>query len=113
MVIDTGPVTFTVAVASAIPGAEARIVVLPGLTAVTGIFSEVWLLPSQNAVTFAFTVATLGLLELSVTVSPVGGGGAGPENPRVKFPLVFGLRVKVCGEKVKVAVTWIDAVLVA
>ncbi len=105
VVIVSGPDTVTVAVASAMLAALAVITVVPGATAVTGIFRLVGVLPSQKYVNVAGTVATDGLLEVNVTGRPVGGGGAGPDSVRSRNAVPCGFMVRTCGEKVNVAVT--------
>jgi hypothetical protein len=67
----TGIVTVTLAVASGMFGALARIATVPALTPVTGTDTVVAPVPKLTA---AGTVATVGSLELRVTVSPVGAG---------------------------------------
>ena len=98
VVMLSGPATVTVAVASAIFAACAVITVEPDATPVTGIFSVEAELPSQKYVKVAGTVATAGLLEVNVTCSPVGGGGAGPDSPRSRSAVACGLTVRFCGE---------------
>ena len=106
VVMVSGPETVTVAVASAMFGDLAVITAVPGAMPHTGIFRLVGILPSQKNVNDAGTVATDGLLEVSVTVRPVGGGGAGPDSVSSRKPFACGLMVRLCGENVKLAVTW-------
>jgi hypothetical protein len=61
------PSTVTVAVASAISGALARMTAEPGATPVTGTLAAVAVAPK---ITVGGTVATLGLLDDRATVSP-------------------------------------------
>jgi len=84
VVISGGTFTVTVAIASAMKGVRAVIVVVPGPTAVIRMLSDVGLLPSQMKLTSWGAVATPGLLEMNVTGI---GTIAGPESTSNSCPV--------------------------
>ena len=93
--------TVTLAVVSAMFGRElAWIVVVPGVTLVTG---TVALVALAAIVTVAGTVATLALLELKLKIMPPAGAGA--DKFSVRFWVAIPVMVVVLGDKLAVAVT--------
>src|SRR3954447_11963527 len=81
-------------------GALARITVEPAATPVTGTVAVVT--PAAKA-TVAGTVATAGLSELTLMVTPPAGAGA--DKVKVRFPVAVPVMGRVAGEKTRVAFT--------
>jgi hypothetical protein len=94
------PTTETLAVVCDTFGALATIDADPGATPVTGTLTLA--APATN-VTLPGTVATLGLLELRLTVKAVG---AGAERVSVRICAAIPLMVRFGGEKLSAPLTW-------
>lgn len=93
------PLTVTVAAALVIFAALAVIVVAPGAIPVTGTLTLV--APAAKAA-LAGTVATPGLLETSVTVSPAANGA---DKLNVRFWTAAPVMVRLAGAKLNVSTT--------
>jgi hypothetical protein len=105
--MSTGVLTVTLAVASAKFAALARITAEPGATPET---ATVAVLVLAAMVTVGEpTLATLVLLEVMLKVRPPAG--AGPESVNVRFRVSVPASVRVAGEKLMVAVTWMAFVV--
>lgn len=100
MIMSATAVTETVAVASVMPAALARIVAVPAVAPVTGTVADV---DPAAIVTEAGTVAAAVLDELIANVSPLGGAGLASVN--VRFWTAAPEIVSVAGEKLIDVVT--------
>ena len=94
MIPDSAEDTVTLAVVTPKFGVLAVIVAEPAPTPVTGTLT---LVPNAPNVTTAGTVATPGLVEVKLAVSPPAG--AGPDRFRVIFCVKPGVVAKLAGEK--------------